>query len=72
MLVLGQRAPASDLNDAQYQSVSAMGYSEELQVERLLREVLVCRIAPITEQLILSFIREKVSGPAEIVLGQVG
>jgi alkylation response protein AidB-like acyl-CoA dehydrogenase len=37
-----------------------MGYSKEYQVERLLREVLVTRIAPISEQLILSFIAERV------------
>jgi acyl-CoA dehydrogenase len=37
-----------------------MGYSKAYQVERLLREVIITRIAPITEQLILSFIAEKV------------
>lgn len=37
-----------------------MGYAKEYQVERLLREVLVTRLAPISEQLILSFIAEKV------------
>ena len=36
------------------------GYAKEYHVERLLREVIVTRIAPITEQLILSFIAEKV------------
>ena len=36
------------------------GYAKEYHVERLLREVLITRIAPITEQLILSFIAEKV------------
>jgi acyl-CoA dehydrogenase len=36
------------------------GYAKEYHVERLFREVLVTRIAPITEQLILSFIAEKV------------
>lgn len=39
-----------------------MGYAKEYQVERLLREVLVTRIAPVSEQLILSFIAEKVLG----------
>jgi acyl-CoA dehydrogenase len=38
------------------------GYAKEYHVERLLREVTVTRIAPITEQLILSFIAEKVLG----------
>jgi acyl-CoA dehydrogenase len=37
-----------------------MGYAKEYQVERLLREVLVTRIAPVSEQLILSFIAERV------------
>ena len=36
------------------------GYAKEYHVERLLREVTINRIAPITEQLILSFIAEKV------------
>jgi acyl-CoA dehydrogenase len=37
-----------------------MGYAREFQVERLFRESMLPRIAPITEQLILSFIAEKV------------
>ena len=37
-----------------------MGYAKEFHVERLLREVLITRIAPVTDQLILSFIAEKV------------
>jgi acyl-CoA dehydrogenase len=36
------------------------GYAKEYHVERLLREVTITRIAPITEQLILSYIAEKV------------
>ena len=36
------------------------GYAKEYHVERLLREVTITRLAPITEQLILSFIAEKV------------
>ena len=39
-----------------------MGYAREFQVERLFRESLLPRIAPITEQMILSFIAEKVLG----------
>jgi len=35
-----------------------MGYAKEFQVERLMREVLVTRIGPVTEQLILCFIAE--------------
>jgi acyl-CoA dehydrogenase len=36
------------------------GYAKEYHVERLLREVTINRIAPVTEQLILCFIAEKV------------
>jgi len=39
-----------------------MGYAREYQVERLFRESILTRIAPITEQLILSFIAEKELG----------
>ncbi|MGE0312885.1 MAG: acyl-CoA dehydrogenase family protein [Lautropia sp.] len=36
------------------------GYAKEYHVERLLREVMIARIAPVSEQLILSFVAEKV------------
>ena len=39
-----------------------MGYAQEYQVERLFRESILSRIAPITEQLVLSFIAERVLG----------
>jgi acyl-CoA dehydrogenase len=39
-----------------------MGYAREYQVERLFRESILTRIAPITEQLILSFIAERELG----------
>ena len=39
-----------------------MGYSKEFHVERYLREVMITRIAPVTEQLILSFVAEKALG----------
>jgi acyl-CoA dehydrogenase len=39
-----------------------MGYSKEYQVERLFRESILLRIAPITEQMISNFIGEKVLG----------
>jgi len=38
------------------------GYAKEFHVERYLREILIPRIAPISPQLILSFIAEKVLG----------
>jgi acyl-CoA dehydrogenase len=37
-----------------------MGYAQEYHVERLLREVLIPRTAPVTPHLILSFLAEKV------------
>ena len=37
-----------------------MGYAREYQVERLFREAVLTRIAPVTEQMILSFIAERV------------
>lgn len=39
-----------------------MGYAREFQVERLFRESLLPRIAPVTEQMILSFVAEKALG----------
>lgn len=39
-----------------------MGYAREYQVERLFRESLLPRIAPVTEQLILCYIAERVLG----------
>lgn len=37
-----------------------MGYAKEYQVERLFRESMLPLIAPVTEQMILSFIAERV------------
>lgn len=51
--------------DAATQAVlthGGMGYAREFQVERLFRESILQRLAPITEQLILSFIAEKELG----------
>ena len=39
-----------------------MGYAKEYHVERLLREVMITRIAPVSEQLVASFIGERVLG----------
>jgi len=41
-------------------TLGGMGYSKEYDVERYLREVMITRIAPVTPQLILSYIAEKV------------
>ena len=56
---LGGRA-AFDACTRAVMTHGGMGYSVEYQVERLFRESILLRIAPITEQLILSFIAEKV------------
>ena len=56
---LGARAG----QDSAWQSMAThggYGYAKEYHVERLYREVAITRLAPITEQLILSFIAEKV------------
>jgi acyl-CoA dehydrogenase len=50
-------------HDAAWQAVAThggMGYAKEYHVERLYRESALTRLAPITEQLIMSFIAEKV------------
>ena len=38
------------------------GYAREYHVERYLREVLITRIAPVSRELILSYIAERVLG----------
>jgi acyl-CoA dehydrogenase len=56
---LGARAG----HDAAWQAVmthGGFGYAKEYHVERLYREASLTRLAPITEQLIMSFIAEKV------------
>jgi acyl-CoA dehydrogenase len=39
-----------------------MGYAKEFHVERLLRESLICRIAPVSPQMILNYVSERVLG----------
>ncbi|WP_085881462.1 acyl-CoA dehydrogenase family protein [Oceanibacterium hippocampi] len=39
-----------------------MGYAKEFHVERLMREVMICRLAPVSPQLILCHIAEKQLG----------
>ncbi|MGJ3626904.1 acyl-CoA dehydrogenase family protein [Sphingomonas sp. MMS24-JH45] len=56
---LGARAG----HDACWQAIAThggFGYAKEYHVERLYREVAVTRLAPITEQLVMSFIAERV------------
>jgi acyl-CoA dehydrogenase len=39
-----------------------MGYAREYDVERLFREVLIPRIAPVSQEMIKNFIAEKALG----------
>ena len=39
-----------------------MGYAKEYHVERLLREVMIAKLAPVSQQLILCNVAEKVLG----------
>ncbi len=43
-------------------TLGGMGYAKEFHVERLLREVMICRLAPVSPQLILCHIAEKALG----------
>jgi acyl-CoA dehydrogenase len=43
-------------------TLGGYGYAKEFHVERFLREVMIARLAPVTPQLILSFIAERVLG----------
>ncbi len=43
-------------------TLGGMGYAKEYHVERYLREALITRIAPVSPQMILNFIAEKVLG----------
>ena len=58
---LGARAGHEAAQQAVF-TLGGFGYAKEYHVERLLREVMITRLAPITEQLILCFIAEKVLG----------
>ena len=57
--LLGSRAGYQACHQAVL-TLGGMGYSKEYHIERLMREVLVTRIGPITDQMILNFIGEKV------------
>jgi len=43
-------------------TLGGMGYAKEYQVERLLREVIVNRTAPVSSNMILNFIAERALG----------
>jgi len=59
--MLGGRA-AFDTTTQAILTHGGMGYAKEYQVERLHREAIIQRLAPVSEQLILSFIAEKELG----------
>jgi acyl-CoA dehydrogenase len=61
---LGARAAHSACERA-VMTHGGLGYAKEYHVERLYREVFLTRIAPVTEELILSFIAERVLGQAK-------
>jgi len=58
---LGARSAHSACENA-VMTHGGLGYAKEYHVERLYREVILTRIAPVSEQLILSFIAERVLG----------
>ena len=43
-------------------TLGGMGYAKEYHVERYLREIYIARIAPVSREMILNFIAEKVLG----------
>ncbi|MBV9418257.1 MAG: acyl-CoA/acyl-ACP dehydrogenase, partial [Alphaproteobacteria bacterium] len=59
--LLGARA-AFDACKKSVMTHGGMGYAKEYQVERLFRESMIPVLAPVSEQLILSFIGENVLG----------
>jgi acyl-CoA dehydrogenase len=58
---LGARAAHSAAENA-VMTLGGLGYAKEYHVERLYREVFLTRFTPVTEQMILSFIAERVLG----------
>src|SRR5262249_11326582 len=48
--------------DQAMQTLGGMGYAQEFHVERLWREVKLCRIAPVSPELILAYLGERVLG----------
>ena len=58
---LGARA-AYDACERAILTHGGYGYAKEFHVERFLREVMIARIAPVSEQLILCYVAERVLG----------
>ena len=59
--MLGARAGYNAAQQA-IMTHGGMGYAKEYHVERLFRESMIARIAPVSEQMILNFLGEKVLG----------
>ena len=53
---------AFDACETAVMTLGGMGYAKEYHVERYLREAMITRIAPVSPQMILNFIAEKVLG----------
>lgn len=45
-----------------FMTLGGMGYAKEFQVERLLREVIIARTAPVSSNMVLNFISERALG----------
>jgi len=45
-----------------FMTLGGMGYAKEFQVERLLREVIIARTAPVSSNMVLNFIAERALG----------
>ena len=58
---LGARA-AYDACERAILTHGGYGYAKEFHVERFLREVMIARIAPVSEQLVLCYVAERVLG----------
>ena len=59
--LLGARA-AYDACERAILTHGGYGYAKEFHVERFLREVMIARIAPVSEQLVLCYVAERVLG----------
>jgi acyl-CoA dehydrogenase len=57
-----QPRPVSKACETAVMTLGGFGYAKEYHVERYFREILITRIAPISPQLILCYIAERVLG----------
>jgi acyl-CoA dehydrogenase len=59
--LLGSEAGYNAAHGA-FMTLGGMGYAKEFQVERLLREVIIARTAPVSSNMVLNFISERALG----------